>query len=91
MGKCVITNKIIILTELNIFFSSCAEKREGSRENCRKVPRALRILYVVPMSSFGSSGGVVVKLLACGARGTRFDSRSRRYDFRAWLSPTSKS
>ena len=39
----------------------------------------------------GSSGGVVVKLLACGARGMGFHSQSRRYDFRDWLSPTSKS
>ena len=38
-----------------------------------------------------SSGGVVVKLLACGARGPGFNSRSRRYDFRDWLSPASKS
>ena len=30
-------------------------------------------------------------LLACGARGLRFYSRSRRYDFRDWLSPASKS
>ena len=29
-----------------------------------------------------SSGGVVVKLLACGARGLGFNSRSRRNDFR---------
>ena len=40
---------------------------------------------------FRSSGGVVVKLLACGARGPGFDSRSSRYDFRDWLSPASKS
>ena len=39
----------------------------------------------------GSSGGVVVKLLACGARGPRFDSRSRRYDCRDWLSPAPQS
>ena len=38
-----------------------------------------------------SSGDVVVKLLACGARGPEFDSRSRRLDFRDWLSPASKS
>ena len=37
------------------------------------------------------SNGVVVKLLACGARGPGFDSRSRRYDFRDLLSPASKS
>ena len=37
-----------------------------------------------------SRGGVVVKLLACGARGPGFDSLSRRYDFRDWLSPASK-
>ena len=29
----------------------------------------------------GSSGGVVVKLLACGARGPEFDPQSRRFDF----------
>ena len=34
----------------------------------------------------GSSSGVVVKLLACGARGPGFDSQSRLYDFRDWLS-----
>ena len=39
----------------------------------------------------GSSGGVVVKLLACGARGPGFDSRSCHYDFRDWLSPAFKS
>ena len=32
-----------------------------------------------------SSGGVVVKLLACGARCPGFDSRSRHYDFRDWF------
>ena len=37
-----------------------------------------------------SSAGAVVKLLACGARGPGFDSRSRSYDFRDWLSPASK-
>ena len=30
---------------------------------------------------------MVVKLLACRARDPGFDSRSRRYDFRDWLSP----
>ena len=39
----------------------------------------------------GSSGGVVVKLLACGAIGPGFNSLSPRYNFRDWLSPTSKS
>ena len=39
----------------------------------------------------GSSGGVVVKLLAWGANGPMFDSRSRRYYFRDWLSPAFKS
>ena len=38
-----------------------------------------------------SSGGVVVKLLACGARGPEFNSRSCHYNFRDWLSPASKS
>ena len=39
----------------------------------------------------GSSGCVVVNLLACGARGTGLDSQSRCYDFRDWLSRASKS
>ena len=52
-------------------------------------------IYMHPShpSSFSpdrSSGGVVVTLLDCGARGPWFDSRSRRYDFRDWLSPISK-
>ena len=38
-----------------------------------------------------SSGGVVVKLLACGARGPGFHSRSHRYDFTKWSFPASKS
>ena len=45
----------------------------------------------IPNKKNRSSGGVVVKLLACGARGQGFDSRSRRYDFGDWLSPASKS
>ena len=43
------------------------------------------------LNPFRSSGGVVVELLVCGARGPGFASRSRRYDFRDWLSPASKS
>ena len=39
----------------------------------------------------GSSGGRVVKLLACGARGPGFDSPPRHLNFRDWLSPASKS
>ena len=42
------------------------------------------------VNSKGSSGGVVLKLLACGARSPGFDSRSCHYDFRDWLSPASK-
>ena len=38
-----------------------------------------------------SRDGVVVKLLACEARVPGFDSQARRYDFRDWLSPASKS
>ena len=37
-----------------------------------------------------SSGGGVVKLLACGARGPGFDSRPRHLNVRDWLPPTSK-
>ena len=40
---------------------------------------------------FGSGGGRVVKLLACGARGPGFDSPPRHLNFRDWLSPASKS
>ena len=40
---------------------------------------------------WGSGGGVVVKLLACGARGPGVDSRSRHLNFRDWLSPAYKS
>ena len=39
----------------------------------------------------GSSGDEVVKHIACGASGPGFKSRSRRYDFRDWLSPATKS
>ena len=39
------------------------------------------------MTIIKSSGRVVVKLLACGARGPGFDSRSRHYDFRDLFSP----
>ena len=38
-----------------------------------------------------SSGGRVLKLLACGARGPGFDSPPRHLNFRDWLSPASKS
>ena len=38
----------------------------------------------------GSGGGGVVKILACRAQGPGFDSRSRHFDFRDWVSPASK-
>ena len=34
----------------------------------------------------GSGDGVVVKILACGARGTGSESGSRYYDFKNWVS-----
>ena len=37
------------------------------------------------------SRGVMVKLLVCGARGPGFNSCSRYYNFRDWLSPAFKS
>ena len=40
---------------------------------------------------YRSSGGVVVKLLACGTWCQGFEPRTGRYDFRDWLSPASKS
>ena len=49
------------------------------------------LLIELRSSQLGSRGGVVVKLLACRARGSGLDSRPRRYDFRDWLSPASKS
>ena len=41
-------------------------------------------MFIVILSTFdfaGSSGGRVVKLLACGARGLGFDSRRRHLNF----------
>ena len=38
-----------------------------------------------------SSSGVMVKRLACCLTGTGFDSWSRRYNIRDWLSPATKS
>ena len=66
------------------------------------MPLELQVIFLIndiPIESYiriqrvavGSSGGVVVKLLACGARGAGFNSWSRSYDFRDWLSPASKS
>ena len=46
----------------------------------------LRCVFQSPKKIW-NSGGVVVKLLACGARGLGFECRSRRYDFKDWLSP----
>ena len=36
---------------------------------------------IIIVNKIGSGGGVVVKLLACGASGPEFESRSRRLDF----------
>ena len=47
-------------------------------------PRVLLVtdtFVSICMSHSGSSGGRVVKLLACGARGPGFDSRPRHLDF----------
>ena len=57
----------------------------------RTVTIAILCFITCLLSFIGSSGGVVVKLLACGARGSGFNSRSCRYNFRDWLSPASKS
>ena len=59
-----------------------------SRRCVQKHSRTLGWNYI---EHIRSSDDVVVKLLACGARGPGFDSRSRCYDFRNWLSPASKS
>ena len=45
--------------------------------------------HCVTLLSPRISGGVVVMLLACGARGPMFDSWSRHYDFKDWLSSDS--
>ena len=50
----------------------------------------MTVLTTVPYRT-NLRAGVVVKLLACGARGPGFVSRSPRYDFRDWLSPASMS
>ena len=38
--------------------------------------------FHAPLLFYGSSGGRVVKLLACGARGPGFDSRPRHLNFK---------
>ena len=52
-------------------------------------PQRLQTVLVIVMINiwYRSSGGVVVKLLACEERGPGFDSRSRNYDFRDLFSP----
>ena len=37
--------------------------------------------FFLPLSVAESRGGVVVDLLACGAKGLGFDSQSGRYNF----------
>ena len=51
-------------------------------------PYRLQTVLVIVMINtlYRSSCGVVVKLLACEARGPGFDSRSPNYDFRDWFS-----
>ena len=44
-------------------------------------------MYWLAYIEWRSSVDVVVKLLACGAIGPEFDSWSRRYNFKDWLSP----
>ena len=68
-------------------------ERNGNVINYFIVPWDLFISKPVPLISYQywSRGGVMVKLLACGARGPGLDSRSHRYDFRDWLSYASKS
>ena len=41
----------------------------------------------IPKKKTRSSGGVVVQLFAYGTKGAGFDSRSRCFDFRDWISP----
>ena len=41
--------------------------------------------------NLGSGSGQVIKLLACGASGPGFNSRSRHLNFRDWISPASTS
>ena len=50
-----------------------------------------RVTVVVFVESHMSSGCVVVKLLAYGARGLGSDFRSHSFNFRDGLSPASKS
>ena len=49
------------------------------------------LIFIFNLLFSWSSGGRVVRLLACGARGPGFDSRSRHLKFSDWLSPASKS
>ena len=67
--------------------SSCGEVLQDEGFLLPECPR----ICAISMLSFWSSGGRVVKLLACGARGPEFDSPPRHLNFRDWLSPASKS
>ena len=53
-------------------------------------PRLAEAFSTSPLNGFKEQRWLIVKLLACGARGRGFNSRSHPYDFRDWLSPVSK-
>ena len=63
----------------------------AEQPNPRRISQYTPTLVNVSKYGVRSSGGRVVKLLACGARGPGFDSRPRHSNFRDWLSPISKS
>ena len=74
-----------------ITFKNFHDGRIMHRLRCFGILRAWFKMSIIVTSPLGSGSGQVVKLLACGARGPGFDSRSRHLNFRDWLSPASKS
>ena len=70
-------------------YSNFIASREIYKHVCHKNP--WDVIYPETKAGWRSSCGVVVKLLACGVRGPGFDSWSRHYNFRDWLSSASKS
>ena len=79
IGKNVTVIRCLVLTDA--FMSQLAEW----------LIRNTLSISLTDRPSRGSSGGRVVKLLACGARGQGFDSPPPHLNFRDWLSPASKS
>ena len=76
----------VLILELKIYFYGRSKFGQ-----CDEVKICAPFQVLHGKRSLGGSNSVVVMLLACDASSTGFDSRYRRYDFRDWFSPASKS